>query len=142
MKKSLFLVMLSLVWLSGCKKDEDVIDPNFAASVSGRYPLTFFREGSQSINLPVNGISGYLETTRIDNTHINMKLSLTVGPDAADTSVDDLGSVELLSDSGNRGTFNLRAAQFGYNVGTISATDVTIRDTATDGTEIEIRGKR
>jgi hypothetical protein len=138
MKKILPLLFVSIVWLSGCKK-EDEIDPNFADSITGRYALTYYREGMVSINLPTaTGISGYFDVARVDNTHIDLSLTLTYT--TTDTETDKLSELELRNDTGTAGTFSIY-----YNsqkLGTISSTDVLLGLTDSNGEVSEIRAKR
>lgn len=121
--------------IAACSQREEAVNPDFASTVAGTYPMTYYREGSQSVNLPSNGMSGKFDIKRIDMTHIHMTLTLMydIKPE-----VNEVESLELKRK--DKSTFEI---YYGLQlVGTISPTEIEVFDISPDGTEIQIRGKR
>lgn len=134
--RNLILIITLFTFAIGCKKDSDTIamNPDLTVGLTGIYPLTLYREGSQSINLPSNGVSGQFEMTRIDMTHLRGRLTIT-----------DMGITEEYST--NEFELKRNAARFdisvdGQSVGSMSATDIDVTATSPDGTVNQIKAKR
>ncbi|GAB3272682.1 hypothetical protein GCM10027347_44470 [Larkinella harenae] len=136
--KKIFVVLVLAASFAGCKKeDAPGLVTNPAQIVSGKYAMTYYKEGPLEINLPSQGYSGEFVSTRIDDNHIDLVITLK---DPTESETIEVGTLELKSASNTSNTFSL--IQDGTDYGTITATEIMMKDTSPDGTVTEIRGKR
>ena len=137
--KAIIFFLLAATLLIGCKKSDEVValNPDLTVGLTGIYPLTYYREGPIFINLPTNGVSGQVEVTRIDLTHIEVKLTMT---EAGVSQLYSTNEFELSRDSGNPDQYTVSTA--GKNVGTISTTYIDVSTSSPDGTVTQVKAKR
>lgn len=137
--KAIILFLLAGTFLTGCKKSDEVValNPDLTVGLTGTYPLTYYREGPIFINLPANGVSGQVNVTKIDLTHIEVKLTMT---EAGVSQLYGTNEFELSRDSGNPDQYTASTA--GKNVGTISPTYIDVSTSSADGTVTQIKAKR
>ncbi|WP_138994032.1 hypothetical protein [Larkinella sp. C7] len=134
-----FFVLLFVFSLVGCGKEaekEAEIDPDFTKGLTGKYAITSYTEGKTTLTFPQPGANGEMLVEKIDNTHVSIFPTITVG--TVSLFEFDKVSVELKHESGN--TFGIYNS--GTKYGTISPTAVLISDTSLDGTFFELKGKR
>jgi hypothetical protein len=133
LKKLIIFLVLTAFW--NCQ-NRDSPNIEFAQGVTGKYQITSFKRGSQFISMPSNGISGEFTSNRFDATNISLSYMIK---DQFGTGTIDLAIFELKPTSKNAiYSLNLDIGTYG----TISANEIMFKDTAADGTDIEIRAVR
>lgn len=130
----LFLLCLSICVLS-CKKTETP-DPDYTSGLTGAYPVTYYREGTQFVNLPSASGSGVFDITKVDLTHVSAKLTMTYG---GKSTVYSTNTFEL-KPAPTTGTF--LASINGTSVGSISPTAIDVSAVSPDGTVTQIKANR
>lgn len=133
-----YLLLIAVLFsLLSCGKDEEPLNPDFTAGLTGVYPLTLYREGAQSFVLPANGVSGQFDAVKIDQTHIRLKLTIT---DAGVPEEYSNEAFELRRDAANSKLF--RVFYGTQDVGIMSASEIDVNDTSPDGTIFQVKAKR
>ncbi|GAB3643248.1 hypothetical protein [Spirosoma arcticum] len=137
--KAIALSLLAATLLISCKKSDEVValNPDLTIGLTGTYPLTYYREGPIFSNLPTNGVSGQIDVTKVDLTHIEVKLTMT---EAGVSQLYSTNDFELSRDSGNPDQYTVSTA--GKNVGIISPTYIDVSTSSPDGTVTQVKAKR
>lgn len=131
------LLTITAGLIVGCKKEEPALNPDLTAGLTGVYPLTSYTQGTQTVNLPSNGNSGLFTMTRIDDTHLSAKLTLTELGKTYDASTN---TFTLARDAGDASLYNITV--MGTTAGNMTASKVYVFARSADGTLTTINAAR
>lgn len=133
----LSVIMAGILLLAtfACDSKKDEPQPDAAASVAGRYNVTFLRLGNTQFTLPQNGTSAIINVTRQTETTVAMTCTVT-SPGAPPENID-FGSLTV-----NRQGDDFNLLESGQQVGTIRGNALNISGTDEDGAVVELRATK
>lgn len=106
-----------------CKKNDDV-EPILADQVVGTYDVSSIEQGGQTINLPVNGITGEYVIAKMTNDKVNVKFAIKnngkvedAGEENADLKKASDGSIEFYLSDIKVGNYNGKSVHFEFSDG-------------------------
>ncbi|WP_020597513.1 hypothetical protein [Spirosoma panaciterrae] len=132
-KIELLFTLAVAISLLGCKKKpEEIIDPDFASTVAGTYPIVsyaiYYTETyNDTLKFPYNGMTGTFDVKKIDLTHIQTGYTLHVPGGGLQGPYDaqyDTGECELRNDTGIKNKFSVYVNN--KKTGVITPTTLTI----------------
>lgn len=135
--KQFFICCVFLSLLAGCKPKEELLNPDLTTDLTGTYGLTYYSQGTQQLVLPTGYASGQFDMSKIDITHLRVKLTMTFGGTSYPISTNDC---ELKRDATNLKLYRLILN--GRNAGTITPAEVNVKDTSANGLITDIKAKR
>jgi hypothetical protein len=117
-----FLIIASMFIVS-CKKNDDV-EPALADQVVGTYDVSSIEQSGQTINLPVNGITGEYVIAKMTDDKVNVKFAIKnngkvedAGEENADLKKASDGSIEFYLSDKKVGIYSGKSVHFEFNDG-------------------------
>lgn len=117
-----YLIVASILLVS-CKKSDDV-EPTLADQVVGTYDVSSIEQSGQTINLPVNGITGEYVIAKMTDDKVNVKFAIKnngkvedAGEENADLKKASDGSIEFYLSNVKVGNYTNKSVHFEFSDG-------------------------
>ncbi len=125
-----------LVALAGCHREESP-NPDLTVGLTGAYPVTDFKDEVFGVAIPSTTYSARFDISKVDLTHIHVKWTHNFSGKAM---TGDIADFELKRDPTNKDLYAL--SKTGQDYGTITATEINVKDTSNPLNVTEIRASR
>ncbi|MCE7042297.1 hypothetical protein [Dyadobacter sp. CY312] len=133
MKKLLVILLFAFVFV-GCKDKDDDVDADLGMNAVGNYTMTSLGKGGVNLDLPFQGLSGTIKSTRVNATTAFMIIETN-----DNGTIENMGEGEInLSKSGEK----IILKENGTEIGDIEGNTLTLNIADDDGINIKIQAKK